>query len=405
MTEPNLELVQREMALFAAEGQYGWRRVLGADVALLVGLPNVQTQLATSTTPEIDPDAELNAIVAATTEAIEHLRQPFRDAAREQFGFTDPNPKAPRKKGARETDAAEKLGISKRTYELPSAKYGGASPRDQIIRLVARALCGVSDPISFITERESGADDKAVANGGWTTSIALRFVTRHRWPAVIASISILAVVILAVTLLGHGRGRSDTSTVDIGRAFAQAPTHVRRPFETVDETAGITLKVCMARVGCRDPSAKQVVAARPGDLVSFRLDLNDSYEEPIARMNLAASTATHNGVTEVTVVAEWKVPLATAAIESRTETARVAVQDVTPSGLPRLVYVPGTTKLYTLIDTHVPEEVLSLSLPDGLFTSSGLTLEQVGPRRQYPTIRLADVSNIHFDMRVATGGL
>jgi hypothetical protein len=391
MTEPNLELVQREMALFAAEGQYGWRRVLGADVALLVSLPNVQKQLAAPTTSEVDPDAALNAIVAATKEAVEHLRQPFRDAAREQFGFTDPNPQAPRKKGARETDAAEKLGISKRTYELPSAKYGGASPRDQIIRLVARVLCG--------------ADDRAAADGARTASIVLRFIAGHRWPAVMAGISIVGVVILAVTLLGHGQGQGDASAIDIGRAFAQAPTRSRRPFETGDEAAGITLKVCMARIGCSDPPATQALDVRPGDLVSFRPDLNDSYEEPIARMNLAASTATHNGVTEVTVVAEWKPPLATTAIESQTATARAAVQDATPSGLPRLVYVPGTTKLYTLIDTHVPEEVLSLNLPDGLFTSSGITLEQVGPRRQHPVIRLPDVGNIHFDMQVTNGGL
>jgi hypothetical protein len=271
--------------------------------------------------------------------------------------------------------------------------------RDEVLDLVTAAIMATENAVSSAATADAVATQPTRADP--PAPIARRLVTRYRWPAALGGGLALCALILAVTLPGNDEGQVHTSTVNIGRAFAQPPKRSRSPVETGEELAGITLEACTATAGCGAPSARPTAAQRPGDLVSFRLDLNDSYQEPIATMSLTASTATHNGFTDVTVVAEWRPPLATSAIESRTAAARVALQPATPAGLPRLDYVPGTTKLYTLVDTPVAEEVPALNLPDGLFASSGITLEQVGPRRQHPVVRFADVGNIHFDMRVA----
>jgi hypothetical protein len=397
------ERIEPVIAAFAAAGRREWshRKV---ESKLLADLPVVQQELgALDATARASPDAETNAIEAAIEAAIRTLRDPFRTAALDQFAYTD-DKHIPRTKGERETLAAKSFSKGDRWYRKASRHYHGLSPQDYVIALVTFALCGAPDPIASVARRESGVDDIAATDGDAPTSTAQRFV-QYRWRASLGGALALCVVILALTLLGHGRDHVNTSTVNIGGAFAQAPKRAGPTFDTGEEFAGITLKACTTMAGCSDPSAKPVVTQRPGDVVSFRLDIEASYQEPIAIMNLAASTAPHNGFTEVTVVAEWKPPLATTAIETRTATVRVALQGPTPSGLPRLDYVPGTTKLYTLIATPVPEEVPFLKLPDGLFASSGITLEQIGPRRQHPVIRFADVGNIHFDMQVAVRGL
>ncbi len=409
---PLLALIRPEVAVFAAEGRHRWRESK-INVDLLSDLPAVQVQLTVleqsaeiGDTPRAKQDRERDAIEAAIEAAIRSLPHPYSSAALDRFAFTDDDPQ-PSGKGVLEERAIRHFPkiTTTRWWTKPRQGDGGLSPHDYTVALVSCALCGIADPVAFLAGRGPTPDATTATSGDPPTPAARRLVTIYRWPLVFAGALVVGALIVAVALLGRGRGRADAATADIGRAFAQFPKERRASVETGEEVGGITLKACPVTGACDVPSTKRAPAARLGEQVSFILDISESYQEPIATMSLTASTAIHNGYTDVTVVAEWRPPIATSAIESRTATARVALQPATPAGLPRLDYVPGTTGLYTLVDTPIPEEVRALNLPDGLFAASGLTLEQVGPRRQRPVVRAADVGNIHFDMRVATAKL
>jgi len=363
------------MTLFATEGQHAWRLAPSADVASLVNLPEVQKQLTKSTTLDIDRDSELNAITAAVNEAIERLPQPLRDAALEQFGFTDPSPETPRKKGARENEAAEKLGISKRTYEVPSTKYGGASPRDHLVGLVADALCEPLHPT------------------------ARRSPTRYRVMALVGGAVILCGVVLAVTLPRRGRDIR-SSTVNVG-----SPRHIEHlpglSAEPMDGTGGLgaTIQAC-ALAGCHHTSATRPLRPQLGEIVTFKLGVNDTYRRPVATMTLVASTTINDESADVNIAVGWKPPLATNATESRTSGTHVEMPLATTSGLPHLEYVAGSTELYETVTGSASEEVPILHLPDGLFSSSGITLTNAGSARECQRCTPFTVATIHFEMRV-----
>jgi hypothetical protein len=126
-----------------------------------MSVPLVQDQLAElEAAAGFDPDAKMKAIRGAFETAIWTLPNPYRDAAREHFGFTDNSSGKPWRVGVRRERAADKLGMGDRLYREPHREYLGMKPGDYVIALVACALCGISDPIAYIARRES-ADAEA----------------------------------------------------------------------------------------------------------------------------------------------------------------------------------------------------------------------------------------------------
>jgi hypothetical protein len=229
-----------------------------------------------------------------------------------------------------------------------------------------------------------------------------RLIALRRWPVALGLLMAACGVALAIAVGGLEQQHADTPTVSLGTA----PKHSRGgPNLHEDEMSSILLDACTPASGCRTGSGKQPVIARPEDPVSFRLHIYESYREPIKTIKLLASMTAHGDLVEVSISAEWTIPLPLGALESRTVVARVRIDGATPKYLPSLKYLVGTTQLYARLAGNTTEEVLARSLPDGLFTPSGLTLKEVGAQRTCYGCTPVEAGSIHFEMRATREGL
>lgn len=152
-----VERIEPKVAALAAKGRRSWDP-LKIDIQLLTSMPSAQARLADAVA-QADPDANLKAIAGALEAAIHTLPSPYRDAALDQFGFTDQRKST---QGDREKRAAEKLGRSDGWYRKPHEDYLGMKPRDYVIALVACAFCGITDPFSYIARRKEANKESDV---------------------------------------------------------------------------------------------------------------------------------------------------------------------------------------------------------------------------------------------------
>jgi hypothetical protein len=400
-----VEQIQPAITAYAAAGQRFWRGPEvepPVDVELLLGLPVVQQELARfDGDVEADLQAGADAIDAAIKSAIASLPKQFSEAALEQFGFTYRDPIAtPYGKGDRELRAARALGrTTQRWYDQPNKIYGGVKPRDYVVALVTCALCGVRDPLAFSAEREQGTNDQRVDPRDAPRPSLRLLIARYRWQVVLGLVLLVCAAALAIALGESAQQHIGTPTVSLG-----APKRRRGGPSLGEEEVRISLDACTPISGCRTGSSKLPVVARPVDHVTFELHIGDSYSEPITTMKLLASTIAHEGLVEVTITADWTMPLPPGGLASGSSTARVTIGRSRLSVLPSLKYVSGTTQLYRPLAGDTAEEEPSLMLPDGLFSPSGLTLKQIGPQRRCKGCKPITVGSIHFSMQpVATG--
>jgi len=361
--------------LIAAHGQHAWRVEPGADVPLLLSLSAVQHELSDSLADaEIDRDAELSAVIAAIGRAIGRLPQPYRDAATEQFGFSDPDLSTARKKGARERAAAEKLGIAQRMYEKPTTKYGGLSRREHVIGLVTVALC---DPAAA---RSSPAPEASGANGA--TLIA---PPRRRWQDVWGSRRVIAlfggIATLLVVGLGIGAWRLDQSSeaapppplgsvidASSGKLYSPHPiAELVTPIGGLDTNATFLTPCDPGLAPCVN-GAKDI-AVRPGDTMTIRLFLTTNYEAPISWLKLLVEWEPSKD--DLDAQAIWLTP------QKQSSYGNGYEMQLTDQRLNHhLDYVPGSTRLSTV--SQESEGKLLARLPDGIM-ANGIVLTNVGP--------------------------
>jgi hypothetical protein len=163
-TNSLVERIEPKIAALVVQGRRGWDPI-EIDFDVLAGVPQVQDRLAgLDAEGRADPDAKLKAIGDALEAAIKTLPNPYREAALEQFGFTDQRAGEPYSKGIREDRAAKKFGRGARWYRDPHKKYFGMKTSSYVIALVTCAFCGVANPINYINTRE-GAGVEAPSTG------------------------------------------------------------------------------------------------------------------------------------------------------------------------------------------------------------------------------------------------
>ncbi len=346
----------------AVHGQHEWRAVPGADVAFLVSLPAVQRELATAADVEIGPDTELDAIVAAVGKAIDRLSQPYREAAVEQFGFSDLDPSMARKKGAREEAAATRLGTGARMYEMPTQRYGGISRRDYVIRLVAASL-----------REHPQTQEIPVPSTESTRRLAptQRILSTAR---VLAAVVMLALVGLGIWLLvrPHAAG---TRVPPVGSVFdaTTGRLYSRRPVPEPATPAygalvpGNFLRLCDPALG-RCPNPRQTPVAKPGDTITIRLLMTNRYIGPISWLKLLVSWEPAQNFLTANVT--WPGGKQNGQVGDSVQL------QLTDHAEHRLEYVRGSTALYAVSQGADGRRLVSL--PDGIM-SDGIELTNFGP--------------------------
>jgi hypothetical protein len=159
-----IEQIEPEIAALAAIGRRSWEPV-DIKIDLLASVPLVRDRLAgLGAKARADPDAELKAIDSVLEAAIKTLRNPYRTAALDHFGFTDESTGRGLYQGTREGRAVQAFGLGVDWYRKPHRKYFGMKTSEYVIALAACAFCGIAEPIAYIAKRE-GADAEVASDG------------------------------------------------------------------------------------------------------------------------------------------------------------------------------------------------------------------------------------------------
>ena len=344
----------------ADHGRHAWRTVPGADIAFLLNLPAVKRQLAASTEREIDPDTELDAILAAVKEVIDRLPQPNSAIAADQFGFSDPDPEKARTKVAREAAAADKFPVDPRTYTKPVAKYGGLSRRDYIIGLVAQGLCLPSDPSPDTSEppvisSPQPADQRVPSR----RSVAL------------ALGGLLACATAAAAALGAFAG--GTHRPHATGHPSQAPSRQTTPAPLLNSSAS-----CSSFAAAVQERPRTIDVDSPGQLAGGeglvgRVTPNGTYghllevkQDDIVELSIRLHNTEFGSVSDVVVavgVRQEQPRCVRLMAVAHSSSAPVALGPLILKSLsdapPRLKYIPGSTRLLTQSGKEL------VHLPDG----------------------------------------
>ena len=398
MAKPNLELVRREMAFMATHGQHAWRTIPGADIAFLVSLSAVQQQLAASAELEIDPDAELDAIVAAVKGAIDRLPQPSRDAAVEQFGFSDPDPDTARKKGAREIAAAKKLGTKQRMYEKPTALYGGLSRRDHIIGLVATGLCRPPESAPFNQSRDATLA-RPEQPTSWRSALGVR-AAPIRGRAAAAILLILGFISGAWAVFDTGA--EDTRVPPLGsminassgKLYSQHPVPMPPTASYGAVARGGIIRACDPTLTpCASTGVDPVV--RPGDTLDIQLFLTNRFSRPVSWLKVGVKWEPSKN--DLTILALWPGGRHGLSEERLDESVHLQLTD---QRLHSLIYLPGSTALYTM--SHEAAGKQLARLPDGIL-HGGIVLADLGPPGECVDCVASYARVISFQAHVESG--
>jgi hypothetical protein len=406
--EPLQSQIERIKPAIEAFAEVGWRAwpKPDSDVNTLLTLPAVQTELEASRAEGLDLDANgRNDVVAGVIEtAIKRLPDRYANTALAQFGFS----LREGDKESRREKAASHFGVAAGSYRQPLVMTLNMKPWDYMNELVTCAVCAVPDPVAFVAGRDNedtATDATAVIDApAGQLSVTHRFRPRTAM-GIATSVVIVACVTLVIALGGHAV-RPQTSTVVVG-----GPTKPRRGHRgispSLDEPRFVAvLEACTLVAGCQKGSHRHPVVADLDEPVNVRINLDSSFIEPIATVRLLASTTQEGEQVIVTVVTSWTIPTPPDAVESHTSTVAVApyidVDGDRADFLPHLEYIPGSAQFYYTLATNPEREATkpTVDLPNDLFTSSGITLKQVGPQRSCAvTCRQARIASVHFAMR------
>jgi hypothetical protein len=405
--------IEPAVAAYAAAGQRFWRSPDTAprvDTEVLLRLPTVRSELASFDGDlEADPHAGADAIDAAIKRAITSLPRPFAEAALEQFGLVYVDPvSTPYGKGDREERAAVHLGrTTQRWYDMPNKGYGGMKPREYVVALVAAALCDVPEPLAFLATRraDSLATPAADLDGAIEPhSPAARFGRRRR--VLGATVAVLGIAVAAALLASHGSGGRAPSVPQLGSVVNAATGKVSPPGSLHGRPAlsggqienGPILRACvLTAAGCKYPKGGQPTIAKVGDTLRFRLRVFDPNREGLSELKVSVWTSSVRNPNPVVVILEWPRGLANGTgIESIAPSTTIRFADGKSHGLR---YVAGSSGLYAP-SSHTSEGPSLARLPDGLFSSGGITLTEVGAPRGCWDCELAYVRYIDFSQQV-----
>lgn len=395
------EQTEFAVAAFAAAGLREWR-AKPVTVELFRPLQAMQEHLAgPESGAEPDLGAQKEAIVSAIAAAIRVLHDPDYSAARHHFGFTDTDEDSkPLGKVERETKAACCYGRESQAWYYKagrSSAFYDKTPSEYVIALVTAALCGAADPQACVAQlHASSLQPRPTAAGRIPTGRRLGVLL-----LVLVGLC-LALVVLAEPgptkrprqLPAAGSVVNATSGEVVG-----APFHRVRPPSPGGVTLGFQLDACVedAHGGCRYESAAHT-RADLGDVVRFRLRLDEEYLSPVSELKLSATAISRVRDAEVVVVAEWNPPGGGHSVESTSVSTVIQLPEgFGGTGTHYLSYVVGSTRLYAPPHTADGEGELIARLPDGLFGSQGITFTAVPPCR---ACKNHDTRNVTFLMRV-----
>ena len=335
-----VERIEPEIAKYGDAGLHEWRTLSRSpvDAVLLGQLPAVKACLtALGEGAGDEPDARLDAIDAAIGEAVDRLPQPYGSAAREYFWLRDlkVGVEAPTK-GTRELEAARCFPriTTKRWFGKANSKYLGMEPRQLVVALVTCALCGVSDPMAYVSMRESGVAPPTSSDPPSSDPPDYGISGRGsgvlaRPPLVLAAAAILAAGVVAALIATGFPGSESTpseraftrsvrdGSVPLPRGWAVdaqtgepvAPASLPKRFGPNGGQLGGGNVFCPCvmqrqhRVGSQ--SSREPTYAMTGERLLFRLRLHDPSNEALAEARIWIATRIGGNRITLTANMEW----------------------------------------------------------------------------------------------------
>lgn len=161
MNAPTANQLEEQVVQLANQGRGSWRKPR-TNLDVLRRAPLIGEKLAATAASDSDADSIWKAVEDGIVAAIETLPDPFRSAAKAQFGLSAP-------KGAmwalpeRRKKAAKCLNYSLSWYRKKQAELGGVDGERYIARLVTFALLGEADPVGWLRSRTPPGDGLTVA--------------------------------------------------------------------------------------------------------------------------------------------------------------------------------------------------------------------------------------------------
>jgi hypothetical protein len=380
--EPSFASVELAVSKLAAAGMRRWRAE-PVDVEALCEAPLVRERLlALGAGSENDVDAQRDAVEEGVMAAIKSLPHPYYTAAGKHFGLDDHDAK-PLGKIDREQEAATALdGKSQRWYFEAgrSAKYLDKTPSQYVIALVACALYGIADPVSYLSRQATTTEAQSPDTPLEPTPPLRDRRRRVRLLVLLVAVVFFAAVVAAVSGFFNIHGRESPlppigSIIDASSGKA-SPKHTAlassASYGAIE--GGNILRACDAAITqpCEDPAGEGIYA-KPGDTLKFRLYLKNRFNGPIQLLKVRFTWEQQKSF--ATAAVDWtKAPSHHTAPDEAVDSIEISFTDHHGH---QLIYIPGSSALYS-ISGEGPRARLA-RLPDGIMSSNGIQLADFGP--------------------------